>query len=77
MLLTPSTSSHPSTAFPSHGAYAIILIRDVDTLCGCLICFRGIDDSLLDIRGEAVEGLLHIDVALSRNLHERYAQLIC
>ena len=77
MPLTPSTSSHHSTAFPSHGAYAVILIRDVDTLCGCLICFRGIDDSFLDIRGETKEGLLNIDVALSRNLHERYAQLIC
>ena len=77
MPLTSSTSSHPLTAFPSHGAYAVILIRDVDSLCGCLIRFRGIDDSFLDIGGEAVEGLFDIDVALSRNLHERYAQLIC
>ena len=55
----------------------MILIRHVDTLCRCLIRFRGIDDPLLDICGEIVEGILHVDVALCRNFHERYAQFIC
>ncbi len=41
-----------------------------------LIFAGGVDDALLDVAGEAEEGLLDVDVALRRDLHERYAQLV-
>lgn len=73
MPLTTSANSPPSAAFPTHRAYAIILIRHVDALCRRLIRFRSIDNPLLDVRGEAVESVFHVDIALCRDLHKRYA----
>jgi hypothetical protein len=40
------------------------------------ICFRRVDDSLLDICRQAVECLLNIDVALRRDLEEWDAKLV-
>ena len=35
-----------------------------------------IDDALLDVRCEAVEGLVHVDVALGADLEERDAEFV-
>lgn len=41
-----------------------------------LLGLLGVDNALLDIAGEAIERLLDVDVALSRDLHEGDAQLV-
>lgn len=40
------------------------------------VVLGGVDDALLDVRGEAVEGLVDVDVALGRDLEEGDAQLV-
>lgn len=41
-----------------------------------MIRFRRVDDPFLDIGREAVECLLHIDIALRRDLHKGYPKLV-
>lgn len=40
------------------------------------VVLGGVDDALLDVRGEIVEGLVDVDVALGRDLEEGDAQLL-
>ena len=53
------------------------LPSNIHTLSGRLIYFRRVDDPLLDIRRQTIERLLNIDVALRRDLEERYSELVC
>lgn len=40
------------------------------------IVLGGVDDTLLDVRGQVVEGLVDVDIALRRDLEERNAQFL-
>ena len=40
------------------------------------IALRGVDDALLDVGGEVVEGLVDVDVGLGRDLEEWDAELL-
>lgn len=76
----PAQLSHPLLplatlpAQPPSGT--IPLIRHVDALRAGLIRLGGIDDALLDVGREAVEGLLDVDVGLGRDLEEGDAELV-
>lgn len=48
---------------------------DIDRVPG-LGGLLGVDDALLDLAREGVEGLFDVDVALGRDLHERDAELV-
>lgn len=78
----PTLTEHNTlTALPPHPSHpTTALLRDIDppapTTRGPLIRLTGIDDALLDIGGEAVEGVLDVDVALGGDLHEGDAQLV-
>lgn len=41
-----------------------------------LLSFRRVHNPLLDVCCEAVERLVHVDIALSRDLEERYSELV-
>jgi hypothetical protein len=45
-------------------------------VCGGF-CPRAVDQPLLDVCGQAVEGLVDVDVALCRDLEERDAEFVC
>lgn len=49
---------------------------DVDRALLLLLGLLGVDDALLDISGQAEEGLLHVDVGLCADLHEGDAELV-
>jgi hypothetical protein len=50
---------------------------DIHARARRLIYFRRVNDSLLDVCRQAVECLLHIDVALCRDFHEGDAEFVC
>lgn len=49
---------------------------DVDGALLLLLGLLGVDDALLDVRGEGEEGLFHVDVGLGADLHEGDAELV-
>jgi len=67
---------HTLAALSPHRAYAVALIRHIYPLRRALVRFRCINDSLLDIRCQTVEGLLDVDVALGGDFHEGDAELV-
>lgn len=65
------------TALPPQASHPTARFRDIDpSASGALIRLTGIDDALLDIGREAVEGVLDVDVALGGDLHEGDTQLV-
>lgn len=70
----PRNSPVSLAAFASGAALA--LVTDVDTGAGGLIVLGAVDETLLDIGGKAVEGLVNVDVALGGNLEEGDSQFV-
>lgn len=72
-VLSPTKQHSSLAALPTTSARR----THINTLSRRLIYLCRVDDSLLNIRRQAVERLLHIDVALGRDLQERYSELVC
>jgi hypothetical protein len=51
-------------------------LPDVDLGAGGRVGPRAVDEARLDVRGERVEGLVDVDVALGRDLEEGDAELV-
>jgi hypothetical protein len=64
------------TALSTHACITTVLSADIHLWRSCLVCPRSVDQPLLDIASQAVEGLVDIDVALCRDLEERDAELV-
>jgi hypothetical protein len=76
-LFTCASTIHPLTALPTHPpTIRIALLSDIDLGRRTRIRPRAINEALLDVRGEAVKRLIHVDVALSRDLEERDAEFV-
>ena len=57
-------------------AARLALVTDVDAGTGGLVVLGVVDEALLDVGGEAVEGLVDVDVALGGDLEEGDAELV-
>lgn len=62
------------TALATHAAFR--LVADVDTSGGTGLVLLAVNESLLDVGGQAVESLVNVDVALCRDLEEGDAELV-
>ena len=68
-----SAGSSPLAALASSGATRL---ADVDARGARGFVLGRVDDALLDVGGQAVEGLVDVDVALGRDLEEGNAQFV-
>lgn len=64
------------TALATHACIATVLPADVHLWRSALVCPCSIDQPLLDIAGQAVKGLVNVDVALCRDLEEGDSELV-
>lgn len=64
------------TALATHTRIATILPADIYLWRGSLVCPCSVDQPLLDIAGQAIKGLVNVDVALCRDLEEGDSELI-
>jgi hypothetical protein len=64
------------TALATHASICAPCIAHVHRGAGSLVRPGAVDEALLDIRGERVEGLVDVDVALCRDLKEGDAEFV-
>lgn len=57
-------------------ARTLTLLADVDSGASRLVVLGVVDEALLDVGSEAVEGLVDVDVALGRDLEEGDAEFV-
>lgn len=78
--LFPTQGNHVSTSHESPLtalASRVARFAHIDARrAGRGVILGGVDDALLDVRGQVVKGLVNVDVALSRDLEEWDAQLL-
>jgi hypothetical protein len=65
----------PHLAALAPGA-SVALVANVDAGARGLVILRAVDEALLDVGGEAVKGLVDVDVALGGDLEEGDAELV-
>jgi hypothetical protein len=72
----PLSPRHSLTAFSAHTRIRVSLCTNVHLGRSSLVRPRRINQPLLDVARQRVEGLVDIDVALSRDLQERDAEFV-
>ena len=70
------TASTILTALAAHASICAPCVTNVHRGAGSLVGAGTVDEALLDIRGERVEGLVDVDVALGRDLEEGDAEFV-
>lgn len=74
--LLHSTTTEILTALAAHASVCAPCVAHVHRGAGSLVRPGAIDEALLNIRGERIEGLVDVDVALCRDLEEGDPELI-
>ena len=64
------------TALAAHASICAPCVTHVHRGTGSLVRSGAVDETLLDVRGERVEGLIDVDVALCRDLEEGNAEFV-
>lgn len=72
----PPPSLRPLLGLAALAPAAAVLLADVDARARRLLILGVVDEALLDVGGEAVEGLVDVDVALGGDLEEGDAELV-
>ena len=70
------TASTILTALAAHASVCAPCVTHVHRGAGSLVGPGTVDEALLDVRGERVEGLVDVDVALCRDLEEGDAEFV-